>query len=39
MPTFYDKLLCVPMLNLMVPAIDRAVRQLGDAAPGSRSWG
>ncbi len=27
--TFYDKLLCVPMLNLMVPAIDRAVRQLG----------
>jgi TPR repeat protein len=22
-PTFYDKLLCVPVLNLMVPALDR----------------
>lgn len=29
LPTFYDKLLCVPMLNLLVPAIDRFVRQLG----------
>jgi hypothetical protein len=29
MPTFYDKLLCVPLLNLMVPAIDRAVKSLG----------
>ncbi len=29
-PTFYDKLLCVPLLNLSVPAIDRAVRALGD---------
>jgi hypothetical protein len=29
MPTFYDKLLCVPLLNLAVPAIDRAVRGLG----------
>jgi hypothetical protein len=29
-PTFYDKLLCVPLLNLMVPAIDRAVRSLGE---------
>ncbi len=28
-PTFYDKLLCVPLLNLMVPAIDRAVRAVG----------
>ena len=28
-PTFYDKLLCVPLLNLAVPAIDRAVRSLG----------
>jgi hypothetical protein len=27
-PTFYDKLLCVPLLNLSVPAIDRAVRSL-----------
>jgi hypothetical protein len=25
-PTFYDKLLCVPILNLLVPTIDRAVR-------------
>ena len=30
MPTFYDKLLCVPLLNLAVPAIDRAVRRIGD---------
>ena len=30
MPTFYDKLLCVPLLNLAVPAIDRAVRAIGD---------
>jgi Na+-translocating ferredoxin:NAD+ oxidoreductase RnfD subunit len=30
MPTFYDKLLCVPILNLMVPSIDRAVRSLGE---------
>lgn len=28
-PTFYDKLLCVPLLNLSVPAIDRAVRAIG----------
>ncbi len=28
MPTFYDKLLCVPLLNLAVPAIDRAVKRL-----------
>jgi hypothetical protein len=26
LPTFYDKLLQVPILNLLVPAIDRAVR-------------
>ena len=25
LPTFYDKLLCVPLLNLAVPAIDRVV--------------
>ena len=29
MPTFYDKLLCVPLLNLAAPAIDRFVRSLG----------
>jgi TPR repeat protein len=29
MPTFYDKLLCVPLMNLAVPAIDRFVRSLG----------
>ena len=28
MPTFYDKLLCVPLLNLAVPAIDRAVKRI-----------
>jgi hypothetical protein len=30
LPTFYDKLLCVPLLNLAVPAIDHAVRSLGE---------
>lgn len=29
LPTFYDKLLCVPLLNLAVPGIDRAVRSIG----------
>jgi NQR2, RnfD, RnfE family len=29
LPTFYDKLLCVPLLNLAVPAIDRTVRSIG----------
>ncbi len=29
MPTFYDKLLCVPLLNLLVPSIDRFVMSLG----------
>ena len=29
-PTFYDKLMCVPLLNLSVPFIDRAVRAFGD---------
>lgn len=28
-PTFYDKLLCVPLLNLSVRAIDHVVRQRG----------
>ena len=32
-PTFYDKLLCVPLLNLSVIAIDRAVRRIP-----SQSW-
>jgi len=27
-PTFYDKLLCVPLLNLSVPLIDRYVRSM-----------
>ena len=27
-PTFYDKLLCVPLLNLSVPLIDRFVRSV-----------
>jgi hypothetical protein len=30
LPTFYDKLLCVPLLNLAVPAIDRAVSAVGE---------
>ncbi len=29
-PTFYDKLLCVPLLNVSVPWIDRAVRAIGE---------
>jgi len=32
-PTFYDKLLCVPLLNLSVIAIDRAVRAIN-----SETW-
>ncbi len=32
-PTFYDKLLCVPLLNLLVPTIDRAVRGLHARTP------
>ena len=30
LPTFYDKLLCVPLLNLLVPAIDRGVARIGE---------
>jgi hypothetical protein len=30
LPTFYDKLLCVPLLNLAVPTIERAVRFIGE---------
>ena len=29
-PTFYDKLLCVPLLNLLVPSIDRLVARIGN---------
>jgi hypothetical protein len=29
-PTFYDKLLCVPLLNLAAPSIDRLVRAIGE---------
>lgn len=29
-PTFYDKLLCVPILNLAAPGIDRLVSTIGD---------
>ena len=32
MPTFYDKLLCVPLLNLAVPSIDRFVKSIGPSA-------
>jgi hypothetical protein len=30
LPTFYDKLMCVPLLNLSVPWIDRIVVSLGE---------
>ena len=36
-PVFYDKLLCVPLLNLAVPAIDRLVRSLRSSSL-SRLW-
>jgi hypothetical protein len=29
LPTFYDKLMCVPLLNLLVPSIDRFVKSIG----------
>jgi hypothetical protein len=29
LPTFYDKLMCVPLLNLLVPSIDRFVAGIG----------
>jgi hypothetical protein len=35
-PTFYDKLLCVPLLNLAVPGIDRVVRAIGERSILSR---
>jgi len=36
-PTFYDKLLCVPLLNLSVKGIDRLVGSLSDWSGLSRS--
>lgn len=33
-PTFYDKLLCVPLLNLSVRWIDHVLRDFGTALPG-----
>ena len=36
LPTFYDKLLCVPLLNLAVPAIDRMVRAIGERPSADR---
>ena len=41
-PTFYDKLLCVPLLNLSVRRIDAVVAQLRERAQGfgrGRDWG
>ncbi len=32
-PTFYDKLLCVPLLNLCVPMIDRLVQRIHASTP------
>jgi Sel1 repeat len=38
-PTLYDKLLCVPILNLSVPALDRASRAIAERFPRVRwSW-
>jgi hypothetical protein len=36
LPTFYDKLLCVPLLNLAVPSIDRAIRAIGERPLSNR---
>ena len=36
-PTFYDKLLCVPLLNLSVQAIDRMVHSIQAGAAWNRS--
>ncbi len=36
-PTFYDKLLCVPLLNMSVQAIDRLVRGI-QTSPGWSRW-
>lgn len=36
-PTFYDKLLCVPILNLMVPWIDALARRIRRVPAGART--
>jgi hypothetical protein len=38
-PTFYDKLLCVPLLNLGVRGIDHVARTLRSPAVPSGDWG
>lgn len=35
-PTFYDKLMCVPLLNLMVVGIDRAALRIRESNAGKR---
>ena len=37
-PTFYDKLLCVPLLNLSVQRIDRLARRI-EEMPAAERWG
>jgi hypothetical protein len=37
-PTFYDKLLCVPLLNLSVIGIDRFVHRIRGGAPSKWRW-
>src|SRR5207344_1803426 len=37
-PTFYDKLLCVPLLNLSVIGIDRFVQRLRGGALSKWRW-
>jgi len=37
-PTFYDKLLCVPLLNLSVIGIDRLVQRLQSGATATSRW-
>lgn len=39
LPTFYDKLLVVPLLNLTAPAIDRLLRPLGERSILGRAAG
>ena len=36
LPRFYDKLLCVPVLNLLVPVFDTATRQLNKRSAWAR---
>ncbi len=37
-PTFYDKLLCVPLLNLSVIGIDRLVQRIQPGKTANRRW-